>query len=132
MIEYIPQHFFIAHWFVDQPSLVYRKETGVPNMNWIAAVWRRPDGLYEAKMRFAYYDDRERTIRSSWQSFSMREDTPREKLVEGFDMIAKMTSARHGDAMWERVDLDLPGDEAFLILLEKPWMRIVGKEGDFN
>jgi len=34
--------------------------------------------------------------------------------------------------MWERVDLNLPGDQALEILLQKPWMRIVATEAEMN
>lgn len=132
MILYIPENFFIAHWFADQPSTEYQKATGIPNMNWIAAVWRRPDGLYEARHRFAYFDKRERVIRSSWHGFTLRGHAPRATLLTPFDQIAKMTSMRHGGAMWERVDLNLPGDQALEILLQKPWMRIVATEAEMN
>lgn len=132
MIAYIPQNFFIAHWFVDQPSEAWRQQTGVPNMNWIAAVWRRMDGFYEAKQRFAYFDKRERCIKSNWHSFTIRGGTPRERLIVPFDGIAQMTSIRHGGAFWERVDLNLPGDQAIEILMQKSWMRIVGTEAEMN
>ncbi len=132
MIEYIPQNFFIAHWFADQPSDAFRRMSGVPNMNWIAAVWRRPDGFYEAVQRFAYFNDRGRRVRSRWYEFILKPDVPREILIAPFDRIAQMTSLRHGGAMWERVDLNLPGDQAFEIVSKKRWMRVVGTSADLN
>lgn len=132
MILYIPENFFIAHWFVDQPSEAWRKQTGVPNMNWIAAVWRRPDGMYEARNRFAYFDDRERCIRSNWHGFTLRGNAKPHTLIEPFDKIALMTSIRHGNCFWERVDLNLPGDQAIEILMQKSWMRVVATEAEMN
>ncbi len=123
MIEYTPKNFFFAHWFVDQPPKDWRILMGLPNMNWMAAAWRRPDGLIEAKYRFAYYDDREVRIRSSWQEFHMKSYTPREIIIEGLDKIA-IQIASNNNSKWERVDLNLPGDEAIELLLDKPWMQI--------
>jgi hypothetical protein len=124
MIEYRPDKFFIAHWFVDQPSAAYRKETGVPNMNWIAAIWRNPDGTLEMKYRFAYFDDKEKFLRSSWYGAKTKPGLTVEQAKAPMDFMAKMTSARNGDARWERVDLNLPGDQAIRVLAKKPWMQV--------
>jgi hypothetical protein len=132
MIEYIPDNFFIAHWFVDQPSDAYRKMAGVANMNWIAAIWRNPNGLYELQYRFAYFDNRERHVRSSWFRATSKGGQNIQQQVAAVDYIAKRTSKQNGNSKWERVDLNMPGDEAFLILIRKPWMRIIATEAEMN
>lgn len=129
MIEYHPKNFFIAHWFVDQPSPEYRAESGVPNMNWIAAMWRCSDGRYHMAMRFAYFDDQERRERARWQAFESGPGFNVKEAVERLDQIALITSIRNGNCLWERVDLNLPGDQAFEILIQKPWMRVVAQYG---
>jgi hypothetical protein len=132
MIEYAPNKFFVAHWFVDQPSDVYRRLTGVANMNWIAAVWRNPDERYELKYRFAYYDNRERHIRSSWMNVSFESNVDIQKVIFGVDMLAKKVSEQNGGSHRERVDLNLSGDKAIEKLLQKPWMRIIATQAEMN
>lgn len=134
MITYSNNLFFIAHWFVDQPSAAYRKQTGVPNMNWIAALWRNPDGSYEMRFRFSYWDEGENYLKSSWHGAKSKSGRSIEQMIAGLDILAKMNSERNGNSFWERVDLNLFGDKAMEELLKKDWFNIVDeyKISDLN
>jgi hypothetical protein len=126
MIEFKPENFYIAMWFVDQPSPEYREKTGVPNMNWMACLYRFPNGLVKATYRFAYWDENENLLDKNWysgQHDSLASDT---ELIEGLDKMMKMISIRNGDAFSQRVNLNVTGDKALAKLqsLKLSWLRI--------
>jgi hypothetical protein len=53
-------------------------------------------------------------------------------MIALLDDVAQKTSTQNGGAMWERVDLNLPGDKAIEKLLQRPWMRIVATQAEMN
>jgi hypothetical protein len=105
MIEFKQENLYIALWFVDQPSREYRRKISVPNMNWLACVWKRPDGSLELVYRYGYWDDLENLVDKHWYTAKMPGPFSVETVIHGIDEAAKLVSARNGDSFWERVDM---------------------------
>jgi hypothetical protein len=124
MIEFKQENLYIAMWFVDQPSMEYRRRTGVPNMNWIACVWKRPDGCLEVRFRFAYWDNLEILIDKNWYRAEMSAPFSVETVICGIDETAKLISVRNGGSFWERVDLGVYGSEAIKKIQSRDWANI--------
>lgn len=117
-MEHRPGRYVSHIWYVNSPE----------NKDWLAHLWKDPDGPWHIEYRFRYYVDEDNGIhskdRKSWYDAEVKAEVPEAEVVEKIDLLANITRDVFQGELWK---LPVQSDDprvALEIMKKQPWCHM--------